>query len=164
MMYRQMTAFAADLKRYKSIDAGGMIDTIDLAFGAPRYVQLLRRDKERQVISLVRANQTGIWSSAQNNSAPPVYDAVLLDRGKDFLLGQEMAWNEALGRLDQSRKMRLYYEDVVEDMEATLTLLLNWLQIADTPRPFRPPSMKRQSDAITQEWLDRWRRHRLAAG
>jgi LPS sulfotransferase NodH len=160
MMFGQMMSFAADLKRYKAIDAVGMIDTIDLAFGLPRYVQLLRKDRERQAISLVRANQSGIWSSTQVPSAQPLYDPVLLERAGDFLLGQENAWSDALRGLEQSRRMTLYYEDVVENMEGAVTSVLSWLQIVDTPKPFKPPSMKRQSDAITQEWLDRWRGHK----
>jgi LPS sulfotransferase NodH len=163
MMFGQMMSFAADLKRYKSIDAGGMVDTIDLAFGAPRYVQLLRKDKERQAISLVRANQTSTWSPAQGPSARTLYDPALLERAENFLLGQENAWNDALRWLEQSRRMTLYYEDVVENMEGAVTSVLSWLQVADTPKPFKPPSMKRQSDAITQEWLDRWRGHKLRA-
>jgi trehalose 2-sulfotransferase len=154
MMFAQMTSFVADLKRYKAIDAGEMIDTIDVAFGMPRYVQMLRRDKERQAISFVRAAQSGAWNWIEAPRAQPNYDPALLERAGEFLLGQESAWNEAFRGLDQSRRMTLHYEDVAENMEGTVTSLLNWLQIADPARPFRPPSMKRQSDAISQEWLE----------
>jgi LPS sulfotransferase NodH len=109
MTLGQMMSFAADLRRYKAIDAGGMIDAIDLAFAVPRYVQLLRKDKKRQAISLVRANPTGIWSSAHGPSAQPSYDPALPGRAGDFLLGQEDAWNDALRGLDQSRRTTLRF-------------------------------------------------------
>jgi LPS sulfotransferase NodH len=161
MMFEQMISFVSDLKRYKSIDAGAMIDTIDFAFGRPRYIQLLRKDKERQAVSFVRAAQTGAWTWIQAAGKSPDYDPELLERAKDFLLRQEHSWNEALLSLDQSRRMTLEYEDVVENMEGTVSAVLNWLQIIDHPRPVKPPSMKRQADAITEEWLEAWRKHKV---
>jgi LPS sulfotransferase NodH len=162
MMFEQMTSFVSDLKRYKLIDAGGMIDTIDFAFGKPRYVQLLRKDKERQAVSFVRAAQTGAWTWIQAPDKEPDYDPALLERAKDFLLRQENSWNEALGGLDQSRRMTLDYEDLVENMEGTVSSVLNWLQIVDPPRSFMRPTIKRQSDAITEAWLDAWRKDNTA--
>jgi LPS sulfotransferase NodH len=85
-----------DLKRYKSIDAGGMVETIDLAFGKPRYIQVLRRDKERQAISLVRAEQTGSWATPQSPGGRSEYDSARLDHTLALLLRLENAWNEAL--------------------------------------------------------------------
>lgn len=164
LMFKQMTSFVADLKRYKSIDAGGMIETLDLAFGKPRYVQVLRRDEERQAISLVRAEQTGAWASPQAAGGRSEYDPVRLDHALALLQRLENGWNEALANIDLSRKITLHYEDIVENMEGTVSSLLSWLQIADRPRPFKPPSMERQSDAMTEKWLVLWRSHKLRAG
>ena len=159
LMFKQMTAFVSDLKRYKSIDAGGMIETIDLAFGKPRYIQVLRKDKERQAISLVRAEQTGSWASPQSSGRRSEYDSAHLDRALALLLRLDNAWDESLAEIHLSRKMTLYYEDIVENMEGSISSLLNWLQIEDHPKPFKSPSMKRQSDAMTEEWLAMWRKH-----
>jgi LPS sulfotransferase NodH len=163
LMFRQMAGFVADLKRYKSIDAGGMIETIDLAFGMPRYVQVLRKDKERQAISLVRAEQTGAWASPETTAGRLEYNPAHLDATLALLMRLEDSWNEALTPIDPSRRMTLYYEIIVQDMPGTVSSLLNWLGIAETPRPFRAPSMERQSDAVTEEWLATWRRHRSIA-
>jgi trehalose 2-sulfotransferase len=159
LMFKQMAAFVLDLKRYKSIDAGGMIETIDLAFGKPRYIQVLRRNKERQAISLVRAEQTGSWASPQSPGGQPGYDSARLDYTLALLLRLENAWNEALAEIHPSRRLTLDYEDIVENLERSISSLLNWLQIEDRPRPFKSPSMKRQSDAMTEEWLAMWRKH-----
>lgn len=163
LMFRQMTSFVADLKRYKSIDSGGLIETLDFAFGRPRYVQVLRRDRERQAISLVRAEQTGAWASPQTASRPSEYDPGQLDRTVALLLQLEKYWDEALADVDASRKLTLHYEDIVGDIEGTLSSLLGWLQITDSPKPFKPPSMQRQSDAVTEEWLPMWKKHKLLA-
>jgi LPS sulfotransferase NodH len=164
LMFRQMISFVEDLKRYKSINAGGMVETLDLAFGQPRYVRVLRRDKERQAISLARAEQTGAWASPQAAGGRSEYDPARLDHTLVLLLRLESSWNEALAEIAPSRKLTLYYEDIVENMEGTISSLLAWLQIADHPKPFRPPSMERQSDATTEEWLAMWRKHKLLAG
>jgi LPS sulfotransferase NodH len=164
LMFRQIASFVEDLKRYKSIDSGGTVETLDRAFGKPRYVQVLRRDRERQAISLVRAEQTSAWASPQAPRGSPEYDPVRLDHTLALLQRLESGWNETLAHVDRSRKMTLHYEDIVEDMAGTVSSVLSWMQIADRPRPFRPPSMERQSDAMTEEWLAMWRKHRLLAG
>jgi LPS sulfotransferase NodH len=158
LMLKQMDAFVSDLKRYKSIDAGGMLETIDLAFGKPRYIQVFRRDKERQAISLVRAEQTGAWASPQSPSGQAEFDLSRLDHTLALLLRLENTWNEALVAIDPSRRMTLDYEDIVENMESSVASLLGWLHIDDRPKPFRQPSIERQSDAMTEQWLVRWRK------
>jgi LPS sulfotransferase NodH len=158
LMLKQMDAFVSDLKRYKSIEAGGMIETIDFAFGKPLYIQVFRRDKKRQAISLVRAEQTGSWASPQHPSGRPVFDSSRLDRTLALLLRLENTWNEELAAVDPSRRMTLEYEDIVENMESSLSSLLDWLQIAERPKPFRSPSIERQSDELTEEWLGMWRK------
>jgi LPS sulfotransferase NodH len=160
LMFEQMIAFAADLKRYKSIDAGGPLATIDFAFGKPRYVQMLRRDKERQAISFVRAAQTGAWNWAQARAGAVAYDLALLERAQKFLHEKEMAWNDVLRDIDLSKRTTLYYEHLMTDMSGTVARLLAWLQIPDPPVSFKPPSIRQQSDALTEQWLEAWRSQR----
>ena len=157
MMFEQMASFASDVSRYKSIDGGGMMETIELAFGKPRYIQILRKDRERQAVSFVRAAQTGAWTLSQASDGPSEYDPSQLERGRDFLMQKETAWNEALKNIDATRRMTLYYEDLLKNMENTVSTLLRWLEIADPPRPFAPPSIKPQSDPTSEDWLNAWR-------
>jgi len=160
LMFEHMMSFARDVKRYKGIDAGSPLATIDLAFGAPRYVQMLRKDKERQAISFFRAAQSGSWTWAQRADKPACYDMALLERAAQFLREKEAAWDEFLCGVDPFRRTTVYYEDFADDREHTLSRLLAWLQISEHVPPLNAPSMKKQSDAISEQWLDAWQRDR----
>ena len=157
MMFEQLNYFCSDLRRYRSIRAHGMLEVLDTAFFEPRYIQLLRKDRERQAISLARAIQTGSWNSAQQPSREPQYDSILIARAEKSLQVQEMNWNNVLCEIDPSRKLTVYYEDILADMNGSVRLILKWLNINEQPRPFRQPSLRRQSDILTEQWITEWR-------
>jgi LPS sulfotransferase NodH len=157
MMFEQLTSFCLDLQRYSRICPGGPTEVLDLAFVEPRYIQLLRKDKARQAISLARALQTGSWNWSQSSQREPQYDPALIARAEQSLQAQEENWRGLLSSIDPSRKITLYYEDVLEDMSGSVHFILDWLGIDEPPRPFKRPSLQQQSDTISEQWLRQWR-------
>jgi LPS sulfotransferase NodH len=124
-----------------------------------RYVWLTRRDKLRQAISYSKALQTGVWNVTQ----PDVADrpALQYDRGSITTLLEETRNDE-----EQIQKyfctngiapLTIVYEEFASRYEATCRDVLQYLGVQPVDE-FRLPSptLIRQRDALTEEWVQRY--------
>jgi LPS sulfotransferase NodH len=134
-------------------------------FPDPRYVWLRRSNRLRQAISYARAVQTKIWWDA--DEAPGPYDTPrpeALAFNRDLIersLVQMKHWDSKWGRYFDAHGLDplvLTYEDLVRDTEGALRQVIAHLGL-ERPRDFElPPSQfRRQADAITEEWLARYK-------
>jgi LPS sulfotransferase NodH len=150
------------------------------------YIQMIRRDKVRQAVSLARAIQSRQWLDVDqqvlDQHAPYFKDRDLerlkaqLQRGADTpltydfdqihalhraVVEQEEEWNTFLSDSDQ-QIFRVVYEDFVEAYTQTTRDVMDFLQL---PMPgSMPPErrcMKKQSDTLNDEWSQQYR-HDLA--
>jgi LPS sulfotransferase NodH len=106
----------------------------DLAFCKPLYIHLSRHDKVAQAVSLLKAQQGGLWHRAADGTererlAPPVtlvYDANRLARLVYELETDDAAWNRWFSQFG-IEPLRLTYELLAAAPQAVLAQVLSAL-------------------------------------
>ena len=168
--------FGLRLMRENVVDLDGMIDLVhpglppgrarfERAFGPLLYIHLSRRDKVGQAISLVKAEQTGLWHVAPDGTeierlAPPQeakYDFERLHREVLELEGYDSDWNAWFA--DQGiAPHRIVYEDLSADPAGELAKLCTALGIEAPNAVDVKPAVAKLADATSREWTLRYRR------
>lgn len=125
------------------------------------FINLEREDLLGQAISLVRARQTGQWSTEDK-----AFNAELLYRPDDIATAmrdlslRRERWNLYYAR-NGIRPLRLTFEEVVRDPIEVVSRVcrhsgIDWT-LSDLPPP---PSYRRQSDHVSAEWRARFLQER----
>lgn len=129
-------------------------------FGAPAtFVHLDRADRVAQAVSYERANQDGAFASDVARRSPRVlrYDEGALRARMDWFTAGAAQWERYYA--EQSiEPLRITYEQLDTNFEATVRTVLDHLGHPDVPVPSAP--IARQRDDINAEWTDRLRRLR----
>ncbi len=140
---------------------------IETAFGPTLYVHLTRTDKLSQAISLVIAEQTGLWHRAADGSelerlsAPkaPRYDADAIARSLAELTALDTAWTNWFEH-HQVHPLRITYEDLARNPSAILATLLETLGRDPTLAKDVAPPTARLADATNRRWATRFQAER----
>lgn len=119
--------------------------TLEDVFGPLRYVQVIRRDKVAQAVSLWTAIQTQAWRSGDAPVAEPVYSSVAIRHLIGWLEAGERGWTDWLRGREPDV---VVYEDFARDPGPTISIL------AGVPAP--APPLKRQSGSRSSEWVSRF--------
>lgn len=132
------------------------------AFGATLFIHLSRQDKLAQAVSLVRAQQTGLWHVAADGSerertAParaPIFDADQITRARDMLTADDAAW---LSFFKQRgiEPLRLTYETLAAAPQATLSDVLAALGCDRRIAADARVQTAKMGDAISKGWAER---------
>jgi LPS sulfotransferase NodH len=158
-------------------------------WGDVRYIHMTRRDKVRQAVSMAKAIQSGRWIDVDREvfaatRAPFFYTQNLrmlknhvemTDRDLQYDFDQiarlyrmvceeDESWSHYL-RATGADVFRVVYEEFVEQYETTTNDLIDFLQVT-RPQQLRPVRgfMKRQSDSVNDEWVDRFRQDLTTRG
>lgn len=107
---------------------------LELAFGPTLFIHLSRRDKDAQAVSLVRAEQTGLWHVATDGSErerttpphAPFFDATQINQSRDRLITDDVNWSSFFDRRG-IEPLRVLYEDLTNNPQATLAGVLSRL-------------------------------------
>jgi LPS sulfotransferase NodH len=138
---------------------GTDLEMLCAAFPGLRFLQIIRREKLRQAISLVRAAQSGLWKVQEGKSetADPEFDRALITRSLAEIEWAEDIWSAFFVGVGL-RPFYVEYEELCQDYEGTLRAVLDFLEIS-LPRRAKigPPATIRQSDALSDEWEQRYR-------
>jgi LPS sulfotransferase NodH len=119
--------------------------TLEDVFGPLRYVQMIRRDKIAQAVSLWTAIQTQVWRFGEAPIAEPVYSFAAIRHLVGWLEAGERGWTEWLrGRHPDV----VVYEDFARDPAPTIDVLAGV--------PASPPPMVRQSGSLSSQWISRF--------
>jgi LPS sulfotransferase NodH len=159
-----------------------LADLLPVVFPNLTFVRVVRANKVRQAVSLWKAVQTASWreenrpdpppGTGDEPSSPPYksflqehrpqlrfhYRAIghLLDR----ILLEEASW-DAFFEHAGIRPVLVLYENFAADPQTSTVNVLERIGI-DPPRDFRfEPGMKRQSDALNDDWARRYSELRL---
>ena len=119
--------------------------SLEDVFGPLRYVQLIRRDKVAQAVSLWTAIQTQVWREGDVPRAEPVYSSAAIGHLVEWLSRGEQAWTAWLARRDPHV---VVYEDFVRDPSSVVEAL--------TGVPASPPPLERQSNGRSAAWIARY--------
>lgn len=134
-----------------------------------RFVWLKRNNMVARAISLYRARTTYVWSrdAAQSGKAP-VEQALEFDLAEIhnlYCIGvfQEETWLQFFEAHEIS-PLCLSYEELVADYEPSIRRVLEFLQIESAGAAVHTPTLAKQSDALSQEWEQRYRKALPEAG
>jgi LPS sulfotransferase NodH len=134
-----------------------------------RVIWLRRQNMVARAISLFRARQTGNWyqplskSSAVPGKQAPDFDFAEIHTL--YCLGwlQEENWQQFFQKHEISPHC-VTYEELVADYEATVRRALKFLDIDAEQASIPPPVSRKQSDALSEEWEERYRKLSAEAG
>ena len=138
-------------------------ELLDALFPGLTYVWVRRGDTVRQAVSLWKAIQTQSWRADQaaGRTREPVYHFEALHHLRRMLERNDTAW----GRWFEERGLRpleLSYERIASDPATAVTTVLRLLGVDHDPPAGGDPEapMKRQSDALSDDWVARYFRDR----
>lgn len=147
-------------------DEGGALgrsahDVLAAAFPGLRCVWITRRDKVRQAVSWERAVQTDVWE--HTGARPPItlprprFDAASIRQRLDAIDREEQSW-VALFAEAGFPPVEVVYEDLVDDYVGTTQRVLAELGV-HVPQPLwlAPARLRRQADARSERWVQRFR-------
>jgi LPS sulfotransferase NodH len=144
---------------------GGMGDgsLLNAAFPDLQYVFVSRSDKVRQAVSLWRALQTWVWRKAEGHADDEplpeqraVYSFDAIDHLLDQLRRHEDAWRGFFFRIGR-RPLTVLYEEVADDLDATVERVLGALDLKRPPVSSPPAQpMRRQSDDLSESWVQNY--------
>ena len=167
---RLMAASVADAARRLDRVAGGegaVTQRFAEAFGPVLYIHLSRGDKIAQAVSLLRAEQSGLWHLAADGSVlegaeelqPMVYDGDRIATLVREITNDDVAWG-AFFAAHGIAPLRLTYESVTSDPQAALAEVLAALgQDAEIARTIVVPTAKMAS-GTSRQWAEKFRRDR----
>ena len=149
--------FGFKLHYYQFKDAFAEGD-LDAWFPNLHHLFMTRRDHLRQAISLARATQTGQWTSRDRRIARPNFNPRQITECLKDIEREESLWEEHFVRMHLN-PFRVVYEDFLDAQGETVVSILSSMgvHVPDKIR-LRPASVGRQSDQLTEEWLERYRR------
>ncbi|MEM6898030.1 MAG: Stf0 family sulfotransferase, partial [Pseudomonadota bacterium] len=107
------------------------VERIEAVFGPTTFIHLTRTDRVDQAISLLRAEQTGLWhrnfdGSEFERTAPPSqprYDADAIGRHIEHLGALDRSWVQWFERQEIAH-LRITYEALAEDPRGVLSEVL----------------------------------------
>jgi len=139
-------------------------DRIDRAFGRPLYIHLSRQDKLAQAISLLTAQQTGLWhrhadGSELERTAPhrdPVYDYGAIREQVERLEAQDEAWSGWFATHGIA-PLQLTYEELAQQPQSGLRTVLARLGVDVARAADIRPGTAKLADRRATEWAERFR-------
>jgi LPS sulfotransferase NodH len=136
-----------DLMRYPEIG-----NNVSDLFPHANYISITRRNVLRQALSAARAAQTMAWTSRmpEGKHARFRYGAVL--KHLVHTVREVELW-ERFYSANGIRPLRVVYEDLEEDYRGTMERVVGFLGV-DAIIP--SPSLKKQADGTTEEWVERF--------
>ena len=138
-------------------------DRLQAAFGKVLYIHLAREDKLAQAISMVKAEQTGLWHIAPDGSeverlSPPKDPEYDFDRIERKLAELEqydaawLAWFDAQG----IEPLRIGYESLSANPVAAVARVCRALGVAEPTPDSVKAGVAKLADAVTLEWKRRY--------
>lgn len=168
---RIMWGSVAEAVRRLSRLYGGGGDVTELfgqAFGPVRYIHLSRADKVAQAISLLRAEQSGLWHLASDGSVfegaeapqPPHYDGARIAELVGEMEADDAAWAQFFA-VRSIEPLRVTYETIASEPNKALESVLSALgQDPGIAKAIQVGTAKMAGEA-SQQWAERFRNQQM---
>jgi LPS sulfotransferase NodH len=135
------------------------------AFGPTLYIHLSRLDKVSQAVSLVRAEQSGLWHISGNGTVlegaaspqPLSYDADRIDAVLTELEADDAAWADFFATR-QAEPLKLTYETVTAAPQLALAYILSALGRNPEIAKAIDAGTAKMADATSIAWVERFRK------
>ncbi|MCA0047666.1 sulfotransferase [Mesorhizobium sp. B283B1A] len=133
------------------------------AFGHVLYIHLSREDKLAQAVSLVKAQQTGLWHVAPDGTeiervgvpAQPRYDFRRIKGELAELEAYDAAWNTWFAKQGVT-PLRVGYERLSADPAAALLTICEALGVQAPDAEAVRPGVAKLSDETSLDWMRRF--------
>jgi LPS sulfotransferase NodH len=135
---------------------------VHVEFPDLQLVYIRRRDHVRQAVSWARAIQTNQWASDHAaTTTEPRFDAPAIRKLIEQIGSEEQLWEQHFSQHGKE-PLRLDYEELAADPDAAVRRVLALVGVEpDTEFETPAPTISRQADALSEEWV---RRYRHSAG
>jgi len=127
-----------------------------------RHIFMTRRNKVRLAVSWWKAIQSQEWH--RRHGVPP-QTTDLADRyvpeAIDHLVAESVMREAGIQEFFAEGKivpLTIVYEDFVSRYEQTISDILTWLGLDSSTTTIAPPAYERLSDAVSEDWVERFRR------
>jgi trehalose 2-sulfotransferase len=141
-------------------------DLMDRQFPGLRYIHISRGDKLRQAVSRWRLRQTGVATVRGDDApeaAPPRFSFVGIERMRREIIAHEAAWG-AFFRECGISPFEVVYEELEREPARVIETVLGDLGVVDAARiQPHPVALRKQSDGLSEEWVERYHSARLGA-
>lgn len=167
LMWGYLGDFAELLRGIDGMAGRSLPDLLSRAFPGLRYVQITRRDKVRQAVSLWKAVQTQAWQR-DAGASDDGHDGRLLEpvfsfRAINYLMRQltahDASWDAYFLGLGYE-PLKVTYEELADSTEGVVHSVLEHLGIA-APADLQigPPRLSVQADEVSELWVARVLEH-----
>ena len=166
LMWGYLGDFAALLRGIEGNAGRPVPELLGRVFPGLRYVQITRRDKVRQAVSLWKAVQTQAWRRDAAAERGPRVEPIFSFRAINFLVRQltahDASWDAYFLGLGV-RPLKVTYEELAEAPDPVVRRVLEHIGV-DVPERLAldAPKLRVQADARSEDWVRRVHEH-LAA-
>ena len=137
---------------------------LEAVVGPLRYIHLTRPNKLDQAISLIRAEQSGMWHKNADGSvyeelAPrraAGYDFAAISKQVENLETADEAWR-AWFDCEGIEPLIINYDELSADPNSALVHVLEWIGLSLTHAEKVQPPTKKLADEISALWIARYR-------
>jgi LPS sulfotransferase NodH len=161
LMWRQLPelhALATQLPEYAGLAPAGLLERL---FHRPAYIWASRRDKIRQAVSLWRALQTRSWREGEDAGPEPEalhYRFEGISHLVRSLEAEDRSWSEFFKRNGIAALKISYEDDLERDRAGAVAAVLNRIGVAAPLDWHASEPLKRQADALTEQWVETYHR------
>ncbi len=146
-----------------SSDKNLILDSLSI----DHYIYLQRKDKVAQAVSLVVANQTGLWHLNSDGSEKqrtgshknPEYSYKQISKELSMLEDEADGWEEWF-KSNNIEPLRVWYEDLSSDPLAVLDRIMDFIGRSSNSE-IKVRTARTSSD-LNKQWSDRFKREALA--
>jgi trehalose 2-sulfotransferase len=162
VMWGTIEDVVGPLRAHDDGSRGSDLAVLERVLGPTCCVYLRRSDVVAQAVSWARAEQTGRWQDG--DPVPgfvPRFDPSTIDGYATTIRRHDAAWHawfEAQG----VRPLVVCYEDLVDDAAGIVGSTLEWLGLDPAAGHRCEVGTQRQSDALNEEWIERYHAWRQA--
>jgi LPS sulfotransferase NodH len=138
-------------------------ERLNAAFGRTGFIHLTRRDKVSQAVSMVKAEQTGLWHRAADGRelerlsppAPAEYDTGRIATALAQMQQWDLEWTQWFAR-ESIEPFQIEYEALASDASAVLHRVLTDLGIDSVHAAGIVPGVAKLADDSSELWVERF--------
>jgi LPS sulfotransferase NodH len=166
LMWGYLGDFATLLRGIDEFAGLPVPELLDRVFPRLCYVQITRRDKVRQAVSLWKAVQTQVWKRDTDQQQPSRREPVFSFRAINYLVrlltAHDASWDAYFLGLGID-PLKITYEELAEAPAAVVERTLAYLGV-DPPAhvTVEAPRLQIQADTLSEEWVRRVNEHLVA--
>eukprot|EP00439_Symbiodinium_sp_Y106_P089327 s1_g1863.t1 len=136
----------------------------ETAFGRPLYIHLVREDKVAQAVSLVRAEQSGLWHLASDGSVRQGvkdpnsnhYDAAAIEKEVSALTRDDAAWRHWF-TAEKVEPVPVTYEGLAKDPKSVIATILQTVGADTSIANDIQAATAKIADEESRSWIERFR-------